>query len=364
MSFSHLYRAFVFGAAVCIVVGGLRAASTVLVPVLVALFLSGIVLAPYLWLRKRGVGRWLALTAVLVTAAGMVTAVTFMGIHWSHVLSERWPAYLNRIEHFAVVAGDGLARFGFEFTTDSAREAIDTTMIRNVSGSMLRVVGNLAAVLVLTGFVFADLVGLPVKLGPGLKTRPGLQGMARQTLTRLLTYFRIKTATSAATGVLAGVACASVGLELASLWGFVAFALNYITTVGSLVAAAPPLILAAATLGLTRFLILGVAYLVINIVVGAILEPKLLGDSMGLSPVTVLLSLAFWGWVLGPMGVLLAVPLTMVLKLIFNQTEELRVVAVLMGSQREGRTAWRQDGPRITVEQATATLEHAVRVER
>src|SRR5690606_36535591 len=256
-------------AALCIVVASLRAASDVLAPLLVSLFFSGLILAPLRWLRRRGVRTALALGIVVLVAGGLVTAVTFMSIHWKEVLTERSPEYVEHLRRGAMGLIQAFERFGFEVTADSAREAIDTTMIRNVSGSMLRFVGNAAAVVVLTGFVFTELVGLPQKLGPGLEAQPWLRGIVRNTVERLLTYFRVKTATSLATGVLAGGACAAVGLELATLWGFLAFALNYITTVGSLLAATPPLVLAAVILGTTKFVILGLAYLEINMAIAA-----------------------------------------------------------------------------------------------
>jgi len=340
LSFASVYRAFVFLAALCVVVAGLRAVSTVMAPMLVALFIAGIVIAPFRWLRQRGVSKPIAFAVVGVFVIGAITATVFLSMHWSRTLAERWPEYRDQLQAAAIEAANTLANVGVQVTPDDIRDAVDTRMIRNVSGSVFRIVTGATAVLVLTGFVFADLVALPDKLGPALAEQPRLQAVARNTVTRLLAYFRIKTATSFSTGVLAGLSCAVVGLELATLWGFLAFVLNYVTTIGSILAAIPPLLLALATLGVTEFVILGLAYLTINMGIGAVLEPKLLGDKMDLSPLVVLLSLAFWGWVLGPFGMLLAVQITMLAKIVFEQTDALRPVAMLLGSRREARRYW------------------------
>lgn len=304
---------------------------------MVSLFIAGITLAPLRWLRRHNVGRVTSTVIVVGLAAIMVSLTVFLFAQWSEQIQSDWPRYQAGVSTFVTQAQPYLSMVGIHFEPGAARDAIDLDVLGRVTGSLVRVVAGAVSVLVLTGFVLADVIALPEKLEESLEGRPRLRALLSSTTVRLLTYFRVKTGTSLATGIFAGLSCLAVGLEMPLFWGFVAFLLNYVTTIGSLVAAIPPVVLAGASLGVNEFIILGLAYATINTVIGAILEPKLLGDSMGLSPLIILVSLAFWGYVLGPIGVILAVPLTMLVKIVFEETEELQPLAAIFGSMREVR---------------------------
>ncbi len=125
-----------------------------------------------------------------------------------------------------------------------------------------------------------------------------------------------------------------LGLDFALVWGVVAFLLNYIPTIGSIIAAVPAVLLAAVQLGFGRAVLIAAGYVVVNTVLGNLVEPALMGRRLGLSTLVVFLSLVFWGWVWGPVGMLLSVPLTMVVKILLENTDDLRWVAVLLDSGR------------------------------
>jgi len=125
------------------------------------------------------------------------------------------------------------------------------------------------------------------------------------------------------------------GVDFPVLWGVVAFALNFVPNVGSIVAAIPPILLAFVQYGWERAVVVAVGYIVINTVIGNVLEPRLMGRKLGLSSLVVWLSLVFWGWVWGPVGMLLSVPLTMLVKLLLERSDDLRWVAVLLGPAGE-----------------------------
>ena len=105
---------------------------------------------------------------------------------------------------------------------------------------------------------------------------------------------------------------ALIGVEFAGTWGLLAFFLNFIPAIGSIIAAIPAILWALVQLGLTSALLTALAYLVVNIIIGNLLEPKFMGRKLGLSTLVVILSMIFWGWVLGPIGMVLSVPLTMI----------------------------------------------------
>ncbi len=144
-------------------------------------------------------------------------------------------------------------------------------------------------------------------------------------------YLGIKTAVSLVTGLLIGTWAWLLDLDFPVLLGLIGFALNYVPTIGSILAVIPALFLSLVQFGSFghSVLVLG-GYLFINAVFGNIIEPNLMGRRLGLSTLVVILSLIFWAWVWGPIGALLAVPLTMVVKIMLENTEDLHWVAVLL----------------------------------
>jgi predicted PurR-regulated permease PerM len=145
----------------------------------------------------------------------------------------------------------------------------------------------------------------------------------------------VKTWVSLLTGVLAGVALLIIGVDYPLLWGLLAFLLNYIPTLGSIIAGAPPTLLALVQFGWKRALIVVAVYVAVNTVMGNVLEPRFMGKKLGLSTLVVFLSMVFWGWVLGPVGMVLCVPLTMLVKIVCGESKELRWASVLLGPGHE-----------------------------
>ncbi len=139
-----------------------------------------------------------------------------------------------------------------------------------------------------------------------------------------------KTYISAATGVLVGSFLSLLGVDFAVLWALVAFLLNYIPNIGSIIAAVPAVLLALIQFGLGAALVTASGYIVVNMVMGNMIEPRLLGRKLGLSTLVVFLSLIFWGWLWGPMGMLLSVPLTMIVKILLENSAQFHSLAKLM----------------------------------
>ncbi|MDF1656499.1 MAG: AI-2E family transporter [Verrucomicrobiales bacterium] len=144
-------------------------------------------------------------------------------------------------------------------------------------------------------------------------------------------YLAIKTAVSALTGVLAMIACYVFRIDFPLLWGLVAFLFNYVPAIGSIVAGIPPVLLALILHGFWPATGVLVCYLAINITIGNFLEPMLLGDRFGISTVIVILSVLVWGFIWGPVGMLLAVPLTMLVKVMLDNSSDFRWISALMG---------------------------------
>jgi predicted PurR-regulated permease PerM len=147
-------------------------------------------------------------------------------------------------------------------------------------------------------------------------------------------YVALKTVISLGTGVGVAVWLSIVGVDFPLLWGLLAFLLNYIPNIGSFIAAIPAVLLAFLQLGFGSTLAAAGGYLVINLVMANILEPRVMGYGVGLSTLVVFVSLIFWGWVLGPVGMLLSVPLTVIFRIVLETNDSTKWVAVLLGSER------------------------------
>jgi predicted PurR-regulated permease PerM len=158
-------------------------------------------------------------------------------------------------------------------------------------------------------------------------------------LSNLGRYLGIKTVVSAATGMLAGLLTWAIGVDFPLLWAMLAFLLNYVPTIGSIIAAVPAVLLALVQLGPGEASATALGFVAINVIFGNILEPRLMGYGVGLSPLVVFVGLIFWGFVFGPVGMLLSVPLTMTLKLGLENDAHTRWIAILIGSERDAQHA-------------------------
>jgi predicted PurR-regulated permease PerM len=168
-------------------------------------------------------------------------------------------------------------------------------------------------------------------------------------------YLGIKTVISVATGVCAGLLTWSLGLDFPLLWAMIAFLLNYVPTIGSIIAAVPAVLLALIQIGPGAAGATALGFIGINVVFGNFLEPRLMGYGVGLSPLVVFVGLVAWGWIFGPVGMLLSVPLTMTLKMALESDDRTRWVAILLGSERDAGYALRRRAGEKEAAQATST---------
>ena len=189
-------------------------------------------------------------------------------------------------------------------------------------------------------FMLVEGSKLPKKLAAAFGLREFKDRRVLGVLSDIRHYMAIKTEMSLLVGVLVTALMFLTKVQYPLLWGFVAFLLNYIPNIGSVVAAIPPIVLATVEHGVAIGCVDAAAFVVINCVVGYVLEPKLLGQGLDLSPLIVLIALIFFGWLLGPVGMFLSPPLAVVMKIIFVSFPETRWIAALMAN----RTPYPSDG--------------------
>jgi predicted PurR-regulated permease PerM len=323
-------------AAFVVITAGLKAASDVVVLVLAALFLAVSLAPPVFFLQKRGVPFILGLIIVMSAAVGALGAVAMLVGSAAAQFRERIPEYQILMRGHYGSASRFLAEYGLAANLDSqlanlADPARALDLAANVFAGVGAVVANGFLILILAVFLLLEASTLPGKIAAAFGDwGVHLEGF-EQLFESINRYLVMKTWISLLTGLLAGGLCAVVGVDFPVLWGVLAFFLNYVPNIGSIVAAIPPTLLALLGLGGGASFAILTGYVVINNVLGNIVEPRVMGQGLGLSPFAVLLSLVFWGWVLGPIGMLLSIPLTMAVKIAMESGDQTRWIAVLLG---------------------------------
>lgn len=211
-------------------------------------------------------------------------------------------------------------------------------------GRFVSFLGTTFIVMLLTVFMLSEARMFGRRFNAICEARgPNIQRMLSATKD-IQRYLGIKTLVSLMTGFLAGVLCWSVGLEFPLLWGILAFALNYIPAIGSVIAGIPPVLLSLLVTGDWKHaVIVAGGYLMINGLLGNFLEPTLLGRRFGLSTLVVVVSVIFWGWIWGPIGMLLAVPLTMLVKVAMDNSADFRWIAVAISKEDRNANAGESD---------------------
>jgi predicted PurR-regulated permease PerM len=321
-------------AALVVIVAGLKAASAVFIPLLLALFLSVLSLPLLDALVARRVPRLLAVGLTLLADAAVVGLLGWMlGAAVADFTGEA-PRYQERFEALvdsaiAVLEGRGFpASDWISPAAVSPRALVD--LVRNTFVGVASVVTAVVLVLLLMTFMLLEAAGIRGKLRRALGADPERLRRLQAVAGDLQRYLAIKTLISLATGISAGLLVWAVGMDSPLFWGLVTFGLNYIPSLGSILAAIPAVFFAAIQLGPTRALVVVAGYAVINLWWGNLVEPNLMGRRMRLSPLVVFVSLIFWGWLWGPMGMLLSVPLTMMVKLLLENSADLRWLARLL----------------------------------
>ena len=340
-------RFLLMGASFVIVVAGLREGASILLPFALALFLAVMSMPLMFWLQLRRVPAPLAIVLTMLMIGVVLGALIMLGTQAVADFQDQLPGYRARVEALYASWVAGLsAQIGIQLDQYLTFELIDpgaaVDLFATWAGRVVGFLTNTFLVLLIMAFVLSEAMVFPFKFRAIVAPREGERRRVtkmvpndRRRMTKIVRevqeYLGIKTLMSLTTGLLIGVLAWVAGLDFPILLGLIGFVLNYIPTVGSILAAVPALLLSVVQFGsLGNFTLVVVGYGAINMVFGNILEPNLMGRRLGLSTLVVILSLLFWAWVWGPVGALLAVPLTMVVKIMLENTEDLRWVAILL----------------------------------
>ena len=324
-------------AAFVVVVAGMRAAEAIVVPFLLSVFIA-IISAPSLfWLERKGLPRWLAMLIVIgvIIAAGVgVTALVGTSIR---EFSRDIPEFRERINAEILPLLESLRARGMSIPAGEYMSWFEpgaaVQLVADLLNGFGRVLGNAFLIFLTVVFILFETASFPRKFRAVAEDPDHALDRFADFREKVKRYLVIKTAASLGTGVAIGVWLAVLGVDYPMLWGLLAFLLNYVPNIGSILAAVPAVLFAGVQLGLGAALWSGAGYLVVNILVGSIIEPRFMGRGLGLSALVVFLSLVFWGWVLGPVGMFLSVPLTMMIKIALDSRPDTHWIAVLLGPE-------------------------------
>jgi len=324
-------------AAFVIVVAGMKTSQELLTPFLLSAFLAIIGTPPLLWLRQRGLPSWLALLLVLfVIMLAVLVLVVGVG-HSVDSFSRALPLYQQRLQDLAAHFLTFLSPLGVDLSKQQFLRYLDPAAAIGLVGSLVNSLGgvltNVFMILLTVVFLLQESVSLPGKVQAALKNPQQYLARSRLFISNVQRYLLIKTATSLATGLVVWIWLLVLQVDFAALWGVLAFFLNYVPNIGSVIAAVPAILLALVQLGPSSALWVAAGFVVVNNVVGNVIEPKFLGRSLGLSTLVVFISLVFWGWVLGPVGMFLSVPLSMLVKIAVESNEHTRWLSILLGPE-------------------------------
>lgn len=343
-----------------IVIAGLKAAAGIFVPVLLAFFIATVSFPITNWLREHRVPRWLAvfLTVLVDFAflAGVVVIAVILvgdfGDKWTGTGSSDPDSYKSLVEQkigdVSLTIVEQLEKRNFE----NARETVDNyfrtkaldqleqidfgqvwSLSTGVVGRVASFFGTSFFVMLMTIFMLTEARMYGRRINAICEAKgPDFERLFSATRD-IQRFLGIKTVISLITGFLAGFLCWVADLDFFILWGILAYALNYIPVVGSVIAGVPPTILALIVSGGPQAMAVATGYTAINVFLGNFVEPMMMGSRFGLSTLMVILSVMFWGWLWGPAGMLLAVPLTMLVKVAMLNSEDFRWLAVAMSKE-------------------------------
>jgi len=328
-------------AALVIIIAGIIFAQALVNAFLMAIFISIIILPPIRWLQSKKIPQSIAILIVF-------TFIVALFIGFGELISNSLSSFSKNIpkyqESFTDISESLLKYFdrkGINMSKNKILSNFDASKVMSVTTGLL---GELGSVMGKTITVFILILFLLFeKRSIGMKAK-ALTKITNISLSHLITignnirhYLSIKTMTSLLTGILIWIFLEIIGLNYAILWGLIAFLLNYIPSIGSIIAAIPAVMFALVELNTGGVIWTIVIFATVNIVIGSIIEPKAMGKGMGLSTFIVFAGLIFWGFVLGTVGMFLSVPLTMTIKIILEQHKSTKWLAVLLGTEEDAK---------------------------
>lgn len=344
-------RALLTLACVIVVIAGLKAGAGFLVPIVVAFFLSVLSFPLMHWLMSKRLPHMLALFITVGAIVLTLGLTVYAGASLLRKFQSEVPGYVHKLKTYVDHTGAWLEERGVEGAKETANQVFDVPtiislatnqdVVKNVAsmvgttfGTVATWLGSTIIVLVVMMFILMEAPGTTSRASVVEQAGGPNLAVLLQSASDIQKYLGVKTLISAATGVAAFILCWSFNLKYPLLWGILAFVFNYIPAVGSTAAGIPAVIEALVQHGVGPAVGVAIGYAAINFCLDSLWQPMLMGRRFGISGLVIVLSVIFWGWLWGPAGMFLAVPLTMMMKVILENTEEFRWISVAMAKKK------------------------------
>jgi len=325
-------------AAFVIIIAGINLAQSVVVLFLISFFLALLGTPPVLWLKEKRIPSSIA---VLIVMAGMIIIIIMIGAQIGSSFSsflDELPLLQSRIREQVLELSTLLKSKGFSGTQklllDYVRPEVLLKLTANLLSGLSSVLSDLFLILLTITFILLEVSSFPIKLRAILGDPEQVFPQFTKFIVDMKRYMVIKTIINLTAGILIAVWMYILGVKYPVLWGFLAFLLHYIPNIGSVISAIPAALLAFIQFGIGSAMLVIAGNIVIGFIIGNVIEPRLMGRKFGLSTLVVFVSLIIWGSLLGFIGAILSIPLTMTLKFAFESNESTRWIAVMLGSEK------------------------------
>ncbi|MGC5247007.1 AI-2E family transporter [Gordonia sp. DT219] len=302
-----------------VAVAGVREVSSLVAPTFLALMLTVAVAPAASWMRRKGLPAWSAFIVVLALVYGILiglfAALAYSVARFATILPDYQDKFDNLVKDFQHFLTDhGVSEQKVQDMLHHVDSGKVLSAATDVLQSTVGVASSLILVLALLLFMAADTVGFGERMEYLRTERPDIASAFTAFAHATRSYLWVSTLFGLIVAVFDSVALAIIGIPLPILWGLLSFITNYIPNIGFVIGVIPPALLGLLDGGVTQMLVVIVIYSVLNIVIQSVIQPKFVGDAVGLSTTVTFVSLIFWAWVLGPLGAILAVPLTIMCK--------------------------------------------------
>ncbi len=339
MSGKKQTNGFVIAASLVVVIAGMMYAQSMVTSVLMALFVSIICAQPILWLQGKGMPQAAAIVIVFLTILAIAFGLGDIIASSLASFSRQVPLLEQNVDGIEQSVIEFFVGLGINISPEQLSGQFDPSRIMGLTalflGQLGSLMGNAFTIIFLVLFLLIELDSFPVKVKAIFGDRSDSLGYLDVIATNIRHYLTIKTLMSLLTGMIVWVLLAIIGLDYAILWGLIAFLLNYIPNIGSFIAAVPAVLFAMIELETGGVIGTIAVFLVANIVIGSVVEPRIMGKGLGLSTFVVFFSLIFWGFILGTVGMFLSVPLTIAIKIVLEQYPNTRGFAIALGTKEE-----------------------------
>lgn len=321
INFPQGIRMLLILASIGIVALAMREAASIINSIALALILS-ISMTPILnWLIRRGIPRGLALLIVTFVVVAVVVMMVVIVVVSLENVANTLPEYQDRFNSLIDDATQGLEKLGIDSTDIRSLDAFSASNLVDIgvtmAGALAGALSSWFFMLLLATYMLIEAIDLPAKIEKTLKAGSGMPARFYSFNVAIRSYIFMTVWIGALTSVLMTILLLILGVDFALLWGILAFLMSFVPYVGFVIALVPPTVMGLLESGWTTALAVVIGFIIVNTLTDNILKPKIMGKGLDLSPLVIMLSLFVWAWILGPVGALLAVPLTIMVKELF-----------------------------------------------